>query len=236
VVFADGARQELSLLLNQVKAAFSAAKLSETVQLCRRIVAIDRDNLDAYLLWAYAELPGENYPQLLARIHRHLNPRTYVGIGIEAGQCLTCALPQTTIVGIDPKPQLQYRFGPQVRIFSETSDDFFARHDLSKELGGRPVDLAFIDGMHLLEFALRDFINLEKHALPTSTILAHDCLPLDETELCSRMHYDFLERGYVETGLMSETLSTRSADPHGRRATDWICDHPPPGSVVHSPA
>src|SRR5256885_12302956 len=47
----------------------------------------------------------------------------------------------------------------------------FAEHDLSKELGGRPVDLAFIDGMHLFEFALRDFVNLERYCAPGSTIL-----------------------------------------------------------------
>jgi hypothetical protein len=179
VIPGERTQQEATRLLHQARAAFSAGRLPETIELCRRILTIDPDNLTAYLLWAYAELPGENYLQLLARIHRHLRPGTYVGIGIETGACLTCAEPHTTIIGIDPKPQLKYRFGDQVRIFAETSDDFFARRDLFKELG-RPVDLAFIDGMHLLEFALRDFINLERHALPTSTILAHDCLPLDE--------------------------------------------------------
>ena len=180
MILGERTQQELTRLLNQARTAFSAGRLPETIELCRRTLALDPDNLPAYLLWAYAELPGENYLQLLARIHRHLHPRTYVGIGVETGACLTCAEPHTTIIGIDPKPQLKYRFGDQVRIFAETSDDFFVRRDLFKELGHRPVDLAFIDGMHLLEFALRDFINLEKHALPTSTILAHDCLPLDE--------------------------------------------------------
>jgi hypothetical protein len=47
------------------------------------------------------------------------------------------------------------------------------------ELGGRPVDLAFIDGMHHFEYALRDFMNLERLCLPGSTILVHDCFPHD---------------------------------------------------------
>lgn len=180
MIVGERTQQELTQLLDRARSAFSAGRLQETIELCRQILACDPDNLTAYSLWAYAELPGENYLQLLARIHRHLHPRTYVGIGIETGACLACAEPTTTIIGIDPKPQLRYRFGGNVRIFPETSDDFFARRDLYTELGQRPVDLAFIDGMHLLEFALRDFINLERYALPTSTILAHDCLPLDE--------------------------------------------------------
>ena len=39
------------------------------------------------------------------------------------------------------------------------------------------VDLAFIDGMHLVEFALRDFMNIERFTLPTSVIVFDDVLP-----------------------------------------------------------
>ena len=34
--------------------------------------------------------------------------------------------------------------------------------------------------MHQFDFALRDFINIEKRAAAGSTILVHDCYPLDE--------------------------------------------------------
>ncbi len=47
------------------------------------------------------------------------------------------------------------------------------------EFGGLPVDLAFIDGMHHFEYALRDFANIERHCTRGSTILIHDCYPLD---------------------------------------------------------
>jgi hypothetical protein len=60
-----------------------------------------------------------------------------------------------------------------------TSDEFFAKNDLTKELGGHAFNLAFIDGMHLFEYVLRDFINLERAAGPGSVILAHDCYPIN---------------------------------------------------------
>jgi hypothetical protein len=39
------------------------------------------------------------------------------------------------------------------------------------------VDLAYIDGMHLAEFALRDFINTERHCHPASVVVIDDMLP-----------------------------------------------------------
>ena len=43
------------------------------------------------------------------------------------------------------------------------------------------MDLAFIDGMHQFEFALRDFINIEKYCSADSIILIHDVYPIDAT-------------------------------------------------------
>jgi DNA-binding transcriptional LysR family regulator len=168
-------------LLAQAFAAFSASRWSETVELCHQVLALEPDNnLQVYNLWASAELHGNHYYQILDRIHRYLRPATYVEIGIEEGLSLALASPATAIVGIDPNPRLPPALAERARIFPETSDEFFAHHDLHKELGGRAVDLAFIDGMHLFEFALRDFINLERCCAPTSTCLVHDCCPLDE--------------------------------------------------------
>ncbi|MGH7152789.1 MAG: class I SAM-dependent methyltransferase, partial [Acetobacteraceae bacterium] len=50
---------------------------------------------------------------------------------------------------------------------------------------GRPVDMAFLDGMHYAEFLLRDFINLERHVRRNSLVILHDCIP-DSIEITAR--------------------------------------------------
>src|SRR5580658_9210440 len=122
---------------------------------------------------------GVDYYEVLPRIHSFLMPQTYVEIGIRNGQSFALAKTATTSVGIDPAPDLKFALRPGARVFPMTSDAFFAQHNLAKELGRDTVDLAFIDGMHLFEFALRDFVNLEKFCGPASTILVHDAYPVD---------------------------------------------------------
>jgi hypothetical protein len=119
------------------------------------------------------------YLTVLDKIQQRLRPRTYVEIGVRFGTSMQLALPGTVTVGIDPAAEIRYPVPRRTRIFSTTSDDFFATHDLRTELGGQPVDMAFIDGMHLFEFALRDFVNIERAAAPGSAILVHDCYPID---------------------------------------------------------
>jgi hypothetical protein len=122
---------------------------------------------------------GVDYYEVLARLHSLLKPRTYVEIGIRNGQSFALAKTATAAVGIDPAPDLKFALRPGARVFSMTSDAFFAQHNLAQELGRDTVDLAFIDGMHLFEFALRDFANLERFCGPASTILVHDAYPVD---------------------------------------------------------
>jgi len=135
----------------------------------------------AHSALAQMSLPGPGYYDVLRRIHEHLRPRTYLEIGVEAGRSLALALPGTRAIGIDPEPQLAAPPAPGVTVHAMTSEAFFARHDVRAELGGAPIDLAFIDGMHTFESALRDFIEIEKHCTPRSTILFHDGYPLDRT-------------------------------------------------------
>lgn len=146
--------------------------------LCRRAVRFaDYPRADA--LMARLTLPGEYYYQVLGRIHRHLQPATYLEIGVGRGESLAQVLPETEVIGVDPQPQMEPPASVRQRLFRATSDDFFAHQDVRALFGGRAVEMAFIDGMHRFEYALRDFINVERCCAPHSVILMHDCYPLD---------------------------------------------------------
>ena len=150
----------------------------QALALSRRAVEF-ADYTKAYSLIARMTLPGEDYVQVLERIHRHLRPKGYIEIGVCRGDSLAKVLPETAAIGIDPEPQLEHPPAANHKIFAETSDHFFAHHDPLAELGNRPLDMAFIDGMHRFEFAFRDFVSLERICTRESVILVHDCYPLD---------------------------------------------------------
>jgi tetratricopeptide (TPR) repeat protein len=160
-------------------AASRAGDRDQAVRFCELALELDPNLNAAYEFLAGLFMHGENYRSVLERLHRHLRPRTYVEIGVETGASLCLVQPGTVALGVDPQPVIAFPLPEGVRIFSETSDDFFARHDVRTELGGLPIDLALIDGMHQFEHALRDFINLERLCGPDSIILIHDCFPLD---------------------------------------------------------
>jgi hypothetical protein len=149
------------------------------IAVCRRILELDPLNYEARLLWSAARMPGEPYRQIIKRIHAAVRPKTYVEIGVNTGSTIVLAHAETLAIGIDPAPNIKHALPATTRIFTQTSDDFFAHYNLAAEFGGQPVDLAFIDGMHHFDFALRDFINIEASCTPESTILVHDCYPLD---------------------------------------------------------
>jgi predicted O-methyltransferase YrrM len=124
-------------------------------------------------------LPGPHYTTVLEWIHRSLRPETYVEIGVQNGDSLRIAGPDTLCVGIDPEPTITAPLSANTRLFPLTSDGFFATHDLAGVLGCDHFALAFIDGLHAFEQALLDFINLEQFSSPGSVVLLHDCIPLD---------------------------------------------------------
>jgi hypothetical protein len=121
-----------------------------------------------------------NYTTLLQQLHRQLLPRTYLEIGVHRGRSFALTAPGTLRVGVDPAPEVEFPPDPLTKIFPCTSDDFFADHGRQDVFDGRAVDMVFVDGMHLFEFALRDFMNAERLCHRNSLILFHDCYPIDE--------------------------------------------------------
>ncbi len=120
----------------------------------------------------------DSYYKLLARLHAHLRPRTYVEIGVRTGRSLTLAR-WSLNVGVDPELEIYEPIDRRTKLYPLSSDEFFEKVNVREELAGQPVDLAFIDGMHLFEFALRDFIHLEGCCARESIIVVHDCFPVD---------------------------------------------------------
>jgi hypothetical protein len=117
---------------------------------------------------------------LLRGLHRVLAPRTYLEIGVNEGSSLT--LSRTRTIGVDPDFVVRKPLHCDLVLEKAKSDDFFARPDPLAHFDGVPVDLAFIDGMHLSEFAVRDFINVERHLAVTGVTVFDDVLPRNALE------------------------------------------------------
>ena len=139
--------------------------------------------------------------EFLRRLHERIRPRNYLEIGVFDGKSL--ALSRVPSIAIDPAFKVTVPLKVDVHLAKQTSDDFFARPDpilhlrsgrnpirnlrrgrapLAHYRGGTTLDLAFIDGMHLFEFALRDFMNVERFARWTSVIVFDDMLPRNVPE------------------------------------------------------
>jgi hypothetical protein len=112
------------------------------------------------------------YP-FLQRVHEHLDPRFYLEIGVFDGASL--ALASCNAIGIDPEPVLTHELRPSHRISRTTSDDFF--HLTEQPVLLPRIDLAYIDGMHLAEYVLKDFMNVERHCDRFSVIVIDDIYP-----------------------------------------------------------
>jgi hypothetical protein len=128
-----------------------------------------------------------NYLAALTHVHASLQPGFYCEVGCRHGHSLSLA--RCPAVGIDPDFTITMSLVAPTRLFRMTSDEFFAQSDVPTVLQ-RPIDLAFIDGMHLVEFALRDFINLERHTNPAGVIAIDDVLPQQMEHLTRERHTD----------------------------------------------
>ncbi len=118
--------------------------------------------------------------ELLQLLHQKTQPRTYLEIGIRTGRSMV--LSRCRSIGVDPSFKIDNPIHCDVQLIKATSDDFFAREEPLAHFDGVPVDLAFIDGMHLSDFALRDFINVEPFMADTGVVALDDVLPRNGLE------------------------------------------------------
>jgi hypothetical protein len=125
--------------------------------------------------------------EFLAMLHERLKPRGYLEIGVFSGDSLRLVQPGKPAIGIDPDPHLHGHFPGTTQVYRMTSDHFFGPPLRAEDDGhGQYVldnlDLAFIDGMHLFEYALRDFMNVELHSNRRTVVVLDDVLPRNQHE------------------------------------------------------
>jgi len=124
--------------------------------------------------------------EFLKTLHQKIKPRTYLETGVDHGQSLT--LSRVPSIGIDPDFSVNHELIADIHLARTTSDEFFARKNPLAHLPIPVLDLAFIDGMHLSEYALRDYLGAERFTTPASVIVFDDMLPRSIDEAARHRH------------------------------------------------
>jgi hypothetical protein len=127
-----------------------------------------------------------NRYEFLGGVHERLTPRSYLEVGINDGRSL--ALSRSRTIGVDPAFKIVVEVACDVQLVKEKSDDFFARPNPLEWFPNGAADLSFVDGMHLFEFALRDFMNAERLSEPSSVIVIDDVMPRSIDEAARDRH------------------------------------------------
>jgi hypothetical protein len=174
----DAQRVDYHLALAEAYRMLGERALAESNY--RTALTFESDLVRAHIGLADLRMPGEHYYAWLERFYTLLSPKTVLEIGINDGASLARVRASTIAIGVDPNPTVDYPLSAETHIFPETSNEFFDRGGADAALAGNRLDVGFIDGLHLYEQALRDFIHLEAYCGPRSVILIHDTVPLDE--------------------------------------------------------
>lgn len=145
----------------------------------------------------YPEVNGRHYLEIIAGIEKHIKPELYLEIGSRSGTSL--APRKCAFVAVDPVFDLRsgkFATSKDMFFFQKTSDAFFESEFL--QINGFRPDLAFVDGLHLFENALRDFMNCEKAMSRDGYICIHDVVPFNG-EMTTRDE-SYLKVGSAWTG------------------------------------
>jgi hypothetical protein len=119
-----------------------------------------------------SQCPSDVY-ECLALLHENLKPKLYLEIGVLEGKSL--ALAQCESVGVDPIPRQLDHLPDTTHVVTATSDEFFV--DMADEWVQCSPDFVFMDGMPLLDYALRDFINIEQRSHAATLVAVANIYP-----------------------------------------------------------
>lgn len=173
-------RQQADLHLALAQAYYLLGENEAATANFQTALTFNNDLPDAHSGLAAINMPGISYLEWLEKLYDYLKPRNVIEIGVSQSASLARVPAPAIAIGVDPVPSVIYPLQTEAHIFPETSDDFFARRNVRDLLRGEPLSIGFIDGSHIFEQALRDFMHLEQFCGPKSVIMFHDTVPLDE--------------------------------------------------------
>ncbi len=120
--------------------------------------------------------------EVVQKIINKINGKLYLEIGVEFGT-LFFRIKAREKIAVDPefrfslkKKIYKFLFEAKSKFFETTSDDFFLSN--SDLFSAKPIDVAFIDGLHTYKQSLKDIENCFKNLNPKGVIIVHDCNPL----------------------------------------------------------
>lgn len=140
----------------------------------------------------YIPAKGQQYARFLDQLHGANLFDWYMEIGCRTGR--TFAPVRSKTVAVDPYFLAETNIigtKPALYLFQTTSDAFFASGFLKKN--AIKLSFSFLDGLHLFEYLLRDFMNTEANSIADGVIAMHDCCPASN-EMTTR-DLDNLPRG-----------------------------------------
>jgi hypothetical protein len=136
---------------------------------------------------SFVRADGIAYEAFLCRVHQQYLFDWYIEIGCRTGDIFSQARGKT--IAVDPyflATRNVIGSKPALHVFQTKSDDFFASAFLKQN--AVTISVSFLDGMHLFEYLLRDFINTERNSHPNGVIAMHDCCPRSSVMTTRDLH------------------------------------------------
>jgi hypothetical protein len=124
----------------------------------------------------YLKPHGTRFRNFLGWLHGEMLFDWYLEIGCRKGDSFAPVRSKT--IAVDPFFRAEIDIigkKPALHVFQATSDDFFAGGFLQRN--DIKLSVSFLDGMHLFEYLLRDFMNTEAASDPKGVIMMHDLVP-----------------------------------------------------------
>lgn len=119
---------------------------------------------------------GLGYLRFLRKLHARYVFDWYMEVGCRDGRSFAPVRSKT--IAVDPFFLVESNVindKPELHVFQKTSDAFFETEFLRRNK--IRLSVSFLDGMHRIEYLLRDFIHTEKASDPNGVILMHDTNP-----------------------------------------------------------